>query len=137
MRTLALLPSTNFSGIWNSHLPVAYLKDTYLELEQRFRSQIDETSQHKFRTNDDYSHWLMRYWQLVSGQYELPKTKLGQVYNLESSLTKELSQDILLGKHKMICLNDNDSVQNFSKMKQELQGLFKTKFAPLEEEKHE
>lgn len=137
IRTLALLPSTNFSGIWNSHLPVAYLKDTYLELGQRFRSQIDATSQHKFRTNDDYSHWLMRYWQLVSGQYELPKTKLGKVYNLGSSISKELSQDILLGKHKMICLNDNDDVENFLEMKRELQDLYRKKFTPLEEEKNE
>lgn len=128
LRTLALLPANEFSGIWNSHLPVPYKKQTFDTLWNLMPDSLNETSTHKFRTSDDYSHWLMRYWQLVSGQYELQKRNWGYVYDLGKSSIDDLGIEILQSKHKMICLNDTDNLDDFNKTMSELVEIFSKTF---------
>lgn len=127
LRTIALLPSKNFSGIWNSHLPVPYNKSTFDAVWKEFGSEISDTISHQFRTPDDYSQWLMRYWQLVSGNYSLQKRNFGKVYNLSVKNIGEAVHDIEKGKHKVICLNDNDSLINTELVKRELVNVYKAK----------
>lgn len=128
IRTIALLPSKKFSGMWNSHLPVSYKKSTFKEIWKLFPEEMNETSSHKFREASDYSQWLMRYWQLASGNYTLQKRNFGKVYDLGIATNDELSKEIIYNKHKMICLNDTDNVQDFPRVKMELINLLSKKY---------
>lgn len=128
LRTLALIPSKNFSGIWNSHLPVAYNKTTFDEVWKHYGKELETTSNHKFRTAYDYSHWLMRYWQLVSGDYVLQKKNFGKVYELSTKSIDKVTTEIISSKHKVVCLNDNDSLDNFIRIKESLNNVFEKKF---------
>lgn len=127
LRTIALLPSKNFSGIWNSHLPVPYNKRTFDEVWQIFGNEISDTLTHRFRSPYDYSQWLMRYWQLVSGDYSLQKKNFGKVYNLTANNIKDAVQNIEKKEHKVICLNDNDSLVNMHLVKSKLVNAYENK----------
>lgn len=110
LRTLALLPSKNFSGIWNSHLPVPYLKETFREVWHYMPNDLENTMSNKLRTPNDYNQWLMRYWQLVSGNFQVQGSRWGQVYDLGTTEMSCLQEEIEMSKHKVICLNDTDNV---------------------------
>ena len=128
LRTLALLPSKDFSGIWNSHLPVPYNKETFNKMWDSFSVELNETTSHKFRTSSDYSHWLMRYWQLVSGNYSLQNRHFGKAYDLGDISRRIIKEEIINGKHKIICLNDTDNVKKFEEVKNNLKLAFDKKF---------
>ncbi len=110
LRTLVLLPSRNFSGIWNSHLPVPYLTKTFYDVWHYMPDALENMMNNKFRTPYDYNHWLMRYWQLVSGNFQVQSSNWGRVYDLGMTRMECLQNEIEMSKHKVICLNDTDNV---------------------------
>ncbi|ASC08776.1 stealth family protein [Pediococcus pentosaceus] len=128
IRTIALLPGSDLSGIWNSHLPVPYKKNTFIKLWDIFGKKLIKTNENKFRTPYDYSHWLMRYWQLVSGKFVPKNTRSGMVYDLGTASISIIKDDILSGKHKVICLNDTDNLTNPDTVKKEVTETFNRKF---------
>jgi hypothetical protein len=127
VRTIALLPSKKFSGFWNSHLPVAYNKETFKQVWNLYERELKETSANKFRTAYDVNHWLMRYWQLVSGNYEVQKS-MGKVFDMNNDNLDEVLESLENDKFKIICLNDNDELRDFEIVKQRLQEKFEKKF---------
>ncbi|AKP68433.1 hypothetical protein ABM34_07490 [Companilactobacillus ginsenosidimutans] len=127
-RTLALLPSKNFSGMWNNHLPVPYCKDIFTKIWNVIPEELNQSCLHKFRTKSDYSHWLMRYWQLASGNFELQKNNFGQVYELGTVSNESVKDEIIQGRHKTICLNDNDNVKDFDELQKVLRESFESKY---------
>lgn len=120
LRTIALLPNRNFSGIWNSHLPVSYNKSTFKEVWNAYDEELRKTLSNKFRTPYDYNQWLMRYWQLVSGNYSVRGAESGRVYDLGKVEMKSIKDEIINRRHKMICLNDTDNVTNAHMIKKML-----------------
>lgn len=110
-RTLALIPSKSFSGMWNSHLPVAYLKDTFRSVWEYMPYRLEKMMRNKFRTPYDYNQWLMRYWQLASGNFVVQNNDYGCVFDLGTDLEAAL-KEIEFSNHKLICLNDTDNVKD-------------------------
>ncbi|AYJ41424.1 stealth family protein [Lactiplantibacillus pentosus] len=127
LRTIALAPSNNFVGMWNTHLAVSYRKHTFVDVWNKYRSELTTTLSHKFRTPLDYNHWLMRYWQLASGKFEIQSSDWGRFYQLSDTSLKDIEKELRSGKHKVICLNDTDDVENFEQTKHALIGLFESK----------
>ncbi|MCL3858251.1 Stealth CR1 domain-containing protein [Pediococcus pentosaceus] len=127
VRTIALLPSSKFSGFWNSHLPVAYNKETFKQVWKLYGKELKETSANKFRTAYDVNHWLMRYWQLVSGNYEVQKP-MGKVFDMNNNNLSEVLESLENDKFKLICINDNDELEDYEIVKQKLQEKFEKKF---------
>lgn len=128
LRTIALIPSKNFSGMWNSHLPVPYKKETFNIIWKKYKSELENTIENKFRTPYDYSHWLMRYWQLASGNFALQKTNFGQVYDLSERNIGTIIDDINKESHKIICINDNNDLNDYTQIKNELKQTYANKF---------
>lgn len=126
LRNLALAPYSNFRGFWNPHLPVSYCKSVFDDVWRKENRALLDTSTHKFRMPTEYSHWLMRYWQIVSGKFYPQHIKFGKYYNLENDLD-EAAKDIANSQHKLICLNDSDSI-DFSSTQRTLSSVLKTKF---------
>lgn len=104
MRTFLSLPWHGISGFYNPHLPIPYLKSTFEKVWQEEDQWLSETSAHKFRENTDLTDWVVRYWQIQSGQFHPGSIKFGQYY-LQNQ-TAAIMEDLAHAKHKIVCIND-------------------------------
>ena len=114
LRTLYLLPCPRFPGIYQTHLANSYLKSTLIELWDKEYQLLDETSMHKFRNKLDYNQWIFRNWQLATGNFENRNTlKFGKAFFSKESeeLIKKICDYIKHQKGKMLCINDNEYVE--------------------------
>lgn len=114
LNTFLLLPWKKFVGFKNPHLPVAYLKETFMELWEKEQELLSNTCEFKFRNKQNVNHWLMRYWQFTTGSFMPRDTNIGYCYSLTNQ-NEEIFSAIKNQKYKMICVNDNDSdpITNF------------------------
>lgn len=127
LRTIALAPSSKFVGFWNSHLPISYNKKTFETVWGKCEKELINTTNNKFRTPYDVSHWLMRYWQLASGNYSVG-SRIGKVFDLSEQNIDEAVADIKNSKYKILCLNDNDNLKEYTQIKNKLKDVLKIKF---------
>lgn len=122
LRTFCLLPWHHLTGFYNNHLPGAYLKSTFDELWELESELLDEVSQHKFRDySKDVNQWLMRYWQLCKGQFEPISPSRGACF---SCADENAIDAIRKQKFAMICINDNESKDEYIRHKQSLHEAF-------------
>lgn len=112
VRNVALKIWPIFTGFYNPHLPLAHLKSTFEVLWQKETQMLDETSSNKFRTYKDLNHWLMRYWNLCSGNFTVRKKHLGKMFTVGAD-NGALVEYIKNQKGKTICINDSSSVPDF------------------------
>ena len=80
----------HFPGFDCPHLPQPYLKSTFAAAWEKARVRLNYASKQKFRTWSDHTEWLMRYWQLASGQFVPYVRQGGQAISLD--LEKEKNQ---------------------------------------------
>ena len=66
---------------------------------------IDATCKNKFRSKDDVSIWLVRYWQLLTGNFEPRSDKFGKFYVMNDFVSNKKAQSEFQ-KKKSICVND-------------------------------
>lgn len=123
MKTLLLTPWRYFTGFYTPHLPNAYLKSTYEEVWRVEKELLELTSSHRFRTPLDVTQYIFKFWQLASGNF-IPRKNLGRAYTIGSDLIK-IKNAIEEQKHKLICLNDSDDIDDFDFKKNEIISSFK------------
>lgn len=107
LRTLYLLPCPRFPGIYQTHLPTAFLKNTFKILWRLEPDLLRETSASRFRNKLDYTQWLFKDWQLASGNFMPRNSNIGKSFLFEKEnsifyIEKYIKQQ----KGKMICIND-------------------------------
>ena len=121
-KTLCLMPWPKFSNLYGRHLCLSYLKSTFDTIWEREFEVLDSTSRHKFRTRRDVNQWLMRYWQLASGNfYPVSPDNLGRYFRL-SNENDEFIAALSKKRYKVVCANDNgdDTISDFVKTKNKL-----------------
>lgn len=121
-KSICLMPWPKFSGLYGRHLCLSYLKSTFDTVWEKEFEVLDSTSRHKFRTRRDVNQWIMRAWQLMSGQFvPVSPNKLGRYYRLANN-NDDLINAIKTQKYRVICANDNgdDEIIDFEKTKQEI-----------------
>lgn len=108
-RTIYLLPCPRFPGIYQTHLPTAFLKSTFETIWEVESDLLKETSKNKFRNKLDYTQWLFRNWQLASGNFMPRNSNIGNSYILEENgdTICHIENYIKKRKGKMICINDS------------------------------
>lgn len=121
--SFCLLPWPKFSGFATTHLPLAYLKGTFQEVWEQEELILSETSKSKFRSKNDVNQWIMRYWQLVSGNFIPRNINFGKSFMLEDNNEKALTA-IKKQKFKMICLNDTVKIKNPNNVKNSMINAF-------------
>src|SRR5699024_7645002 len=62
-RTFLSLPWPQFTGIYNQHIPIPYLKETFDIVWNKEKEMLTQTSLHKFRNSTNVNHFIFRYWQ--------------------------------------------------------------------------
>lgn len=106
-RTMYLLPCPRFPGIYQTHLPTAFLKSTFSTLWDLEPDLLRETVRHKFRHKLDYNQWIFRNWQLASGMFVPRNSNIGKSFVIDERNISEIEKYIKKQKGKMICINDN------------------------------
>ena len=117
------IATSKYPGFIVPHIPTSYLKSTFETVWNKEEKILDRTCTHKFRDNTDVNHFLMQYWQLVSGNFYPRNIGIGKYLSISNN-NKELVETIISKKYKLICLNDVDKNIDFEKSKKEIQNAF-------------
>ena len=112
VRTGIFLSFKTIIGIFQPHVPYTLLKSTYETLWAKEEKLLSATCSNRFRSTEDVNIWLLRSWQLVSGEFEPRAASYGQ---LVSASDLEGVRYYLGRKSKcrLLCINDDDSVADF------------------------
>ena len=97
-------------GMYNPHIALALKKSYFDFLWELDPILLDETCKNKFRSKTDVSIWLVRYWQLLTGNFEPRSINFGHYFDLHHFLNDPKSiKAVQRGKYKCICLNDTNA----------------------------
>jgi len=124
IRSLLLMPWTQFSGFYDYHLPNAYLKSTLEEVWANESEKLSDTTARKFRSSLDVSQYVFRYWQLAKNNFiPIGKHKIGDFYMVGVVPLDEIIKSIKSPEKPIVCLNDHDP-QNFEHTVQTIKNAF-------------
>ena len=115
-----------YTGFYNHHLAVSYLKSTLEEVWREEPEILEKTCHHRFRDNSDVNQYIFRYWQLASGNF-VPDRLKGE-YFLVGSDNRKILDYINNSKGKMICINDNEFSGDFDSEKAKINNALNKKF---------
>lgn len=113
VRNLVFYGQHHFNGFANNHLPFSYLKKTFEDVWFKEEELLEETCMNKFRSKLDVNQWLMRYWQLASGDFApISRYYKGKVFEVQGKVedNNELYEAIENQKYRIVCINDNSNV---------------------------
>ena len=127
LKNFCVLPWSNILGFYDNHIPISYNKKFFEIVWRKEGKLLKEVSMHKFRQKDDVNHWLIRYWQLCMGHFSPRSTKFGNYYDISSDI-KDIIKEIQCPKYSVICLNDNDDVEDFENYKSKLLEVFENRY---------
>lgn len=120
-----------YIGFLNPHLPQPFLKSTFSEVWRKENELLNITCENKFRTGDDLSPYLFRYWHLASGKfYPINHKKLGSYFNICSKDSDRILNILNSEKCKQLCLNDStnlDHEDSLNKIRSALESKFPQK----------
>jgi len=99
-------------GHW--HHPQPYLKSTLVDVYDKFSEQMSISSRNKFRKSNDYTHYIFRYWHLMSGEFYPEKNNDGYIKNICSVEDANETVKYLTDNQKVnfLCLNDDENLDS-------------------------
>lgn len=120
-RNLLFAPWKEYTGFYNHHLAVSYLKSTFKEVWNEEPELLDETCRHRFRDNNDVNQYICRFWQIASGRFT-PNDLHGKYFKITGNNTGKIIKYIKGRKGRMICINDDVFEGDFETIKGEING---------------
>lgn len=107
LRTLLLTPWPRFGGILDPHLPNSFLKSTFEKVWRENEEALDRTCRDRFRGEVNVNQYLMRYWQLMEGNFHAFNTVRDSIYLDVNLDTVAVAEDVIANRKKsVIILND-------------------------------
>lgn len=116
---------TEFTGFYNTHIPLSHLKSTFGIVWEKEGELLDQTCGSRFRQYTDVSHWLMRYWNMCSGNFVPRKAGFGKLFTV-SNKNEEAVQYIARQKGSVVCINDSVADFDFEKAVKEVNQAFES-----------
>ena len=123
IRNVLLKGWKGFTGIYNPHTAISYNKKSFDYLWNKYSDEFYKTASHKYRDKNDINHWIVRYYQLLSGYFIPRKLNKQKYYSLTNDNSAFLT-NVYKRKYKMICINDNDDSINYDFVKKQLLEYF-------------
>ena len=117
-----------FPGFDYWHITTAYKKETFKEIWKIESDVLDETCRCKFREKTNVSPFLMKYWQLVKGDFSPTTLKTGCCFQMTDEMAENASNAIINKKYKMICVNDTGGIKNWTECKNVILDAFSKTF---------
>ncbi|MCW8779810.1 Stealth CR1 domain-containing protein [Latilactobacillus curvatus] len=126
--TLLLTPWPKFTRFYDPHIPISLKKSVLLKLVNDYPEVLNNTNQEKFRSTHDFSIWLVRYIQMLDGDFKPRSAHFGKHYDLVG--IKKVVQDIDSSKHTLLNINDSDKLdmKKFEDATLLLNQVFERKF---------
>jgi hypothetical protein len=122
---MAVISRKDFANMLFHHMPAAFLKQTFRDVWAAEPEIMHTTSSNAFRSKDDVSQYVVRAWQMVTGNFE-PRTishgseHFTYIKDDFSPLTKAIRTRRLHGrKLEMFCISD-EMIKDFARAKQEV-----------------
>lgn len=112
-----------FTGFFNTHIPLAHLKGTFELLWEKEGDLLSNTCANRFRQYTDLSHWVMRYWNMCSGNFVPRHSGFGRLFTVSNNNEKAV-QYIAGQKGSVVCINDSAVEFNFEKAVEEVNRSF-------------
>lgn len=124
VKTLTLMPWSSFAGFQDSHMPQPFLKSTFEKMWREENKLLDATCRNRFRSLTDVNQYLMRYEQLVCGEFHPVSMKDTKLDMLCEERIDQIAKYIEQGQYTLLCLNDSDDITDFEAVKQRLNSVF-------------
>lgn len=121
--------SKNFTFFEHNHHPQPHLKSTRETVFATYGKEIRATSAHKFREKSDVTQYLFRYWNLVSGNFETSRVRVGaRVVNVKS--VRDINKFApIADKNTFVCVNDvPELTKEYDSVKKALELVLENSF---------
>lgn len=121
LRTICLMPWRHFPGFYNPHLPQPYLKSSFEAVWEAEPERLSEVCTHRFRNfHSDVNHWLVRYWQLCSGNFCPMSPRYGR--DLPIMCIEETENAICGKRYSYVCINDDERIDEIAPYQERLKN---------------
>ena len=131
IKTVLLYPWPWFPGLLYQHACNSFLKSTFTTVWAKEFELLDQTCSHRFRKQGDLNQWVMKFWQLAEGNFEVRREKFAYCYHVKESNFEKLLQDIPSGRHSLLCVNDTARTINFEDKKAKLKVVLEDCFSEI------
>lgn len=128
LRTLLFSRYSYLVGVLEPHIPLAFRKRTFETVWQKEEERLDETSRNRFRSRADVTDWLMRQWQLFSGDFIPRKWDIGKLCTMPKEVEEARHLILHPDRYSMLCINDSTDATNFEALKQEINQAFEERY---------
>lgn len=118
-RTKSLQYWYDFPGFYDPHLASAMKKSVLARLWDLEGEVLDTASKNHFRAYSDVTQYLIRYWQLCTGEF-YPRKTLGKVCFVDRRNYKKIAQSIASQEWQMVSLNEDCKPEEFEVIKREI-----------------
>ncbi len=126
-RTKACAFWYDFPGFYDPHMANAMKKSVLAHLWEVESEAMDNGSKDHFRGYADVTQYLIRYWQLCSGEFN-PRRTLGKVYFPNINTYDEVVEVIKDGSQQMISFNENCTTEEFLIIKNNINRALEKRF---------
>ena len=128
LKNVLLYPWLWFPGFYNQHVSNNFLKSTFEKVWEEEYETLNETCLHKFRKSGDVNQWVMKYWQLAEGKFNVRRGDFAFCYHVKNKNFRHLCEDLKNPQHSIVCINDNAKTDDFEEKKQTIVDIFEAKF---------
>lgn len=116
-----------FTGLDTSHLPSAFLKQTFIDAWKASEKLLDRVSRNKFRGPFDVSQSIFCYRQIASGKfYPVSKKSRGLLFSVQND-TSKIIKALFDSSCKTVCINDSEYNLDFERTKAEIISAYERK----------
>lgn len=117
----------DFPGFYDPHMANAMKKSTLLKLWKIEPEALHKGSLDRFRGYADVTQYLIRYWQICSGEFN-PRRTQGKVYFPNIDTYKDVVNAINSSKYQMISFNENCTPDEFKVIKSAINAALERRF---------
>lgn len=128
LRTMLFMRYSYLVGVLEPHIPLAFQKRTFETVWKKEPERLNETCRNKFRSRADVTDWLMRQWQLFSGDFIPRSWDIGKLCTMPKELNEARNLILHPGKCSLLCINDSPDVTDFEDLKQSINQAFERRY---------
>lgn len=126
-RNILLLPWPDFQLFTNRHLPMPFLKESFVQVWEKEPEVCNLTTSHRFKDYRNINQYVFRYWGIAAGRFHPIHTD-GKAYHLASADINVVIDEILNGKQKMLCINDGNGIVDLEAKVRRIVEAFEKRF---------
>lgn len=118
-------------GMYFSHLGTPFRKSTLERVWEDVEKPLLESTSHRFRSSNDFTHQLFSLWEMIDGDFNPVSIEHHGTHFWNPAKQKDKIIDAVLNqKYRMICINDSGliSKEDYLILKDELRAAFAKAF---------